>query len=271
LVPQPLLRPRSRRAHAPHATPSAAGAPRVRTPSGHLGPGAQRARVRGPRRVHESACGDARARRNGLLHPRLHDLAQAHDGAEHRYRRGRRRDPAARRLGRHHRLPRPRGLAALRDPLLLVPRAFLCRRDHGGQHIAPLATSIAAGIAALLYVIGVRRMRRPWPVWRTGLFLLGLAALLAALGPPIDGLVQRLFSVHMVQHMLFTVAAAPLLMLGAPVRPLLRGLPRAVRAGIVRPLARSREIRAVLHFLRNPLVAGPLYVGGLYAWHLPGL
>jgi len=114
-------------------------------------------------------------------------------------------------------------------------------------------------------------MRRPWPVWRTGLFLLGLAALLAALGPPIDGLVQRLFSVHMVQHMLFTVAAAPLLMLGAPVRPLLRGLPRAVRAGIVRPLARSREIRAVLHFLRNPLVAGALYVGGLYAWHLPGL
>ena len=114
-------------------------------------------------------------------------------------------------------------------------------------------------------------MRRPWPVWRTGLFLLGLAALLAALGPPIDGLAQRLFSVHMVQHMLFTVAAAPLLMLGAPVRPLLRGLPRAVRAGIVRPLARSREIRAVLHFLRNPLVAGALYVGGLYAWHLPGL
>jgi len=113
-------------------------------------------------------------------------------------------------------------------------------------------------------------MRRPWPVWRTGLFLLGLAALLAALGPPIDGLAQRLFSVHMVQHMLLTVAA-PLLMLGAPVRPILRGLPRLARATVVRPLARSRPIREALHFLRHPLIAGALYVGGLYAWHLPAL
>jgi cytochrome c oxidase assembly factor CtaG len=123
----------------------------------------------------------------------------------------------------------------------------------------------------LLYVIGVRRMRRPWPVWRTGLFFLGLAAVLGALGPPIDELATQLFSVHMVQHMLLTVAAAPLLLLGAPIRPLLRGLPRIVRAAIVRPLARARPIRALVHLLRHPLIAGALYVGGLYAWHVPAL
>ena len=114
-------------------------------------------------------------------------------------------------------------------------------------------------------------MRRPWPAWRTAAFLLGLFALLLALVSGIDLLATALFSIHMVQHMLLTVAAAPLLLLGAPIRPMLRALPRFVRAAAVRPLARSRPIRAALHLLRHPLIAGALYVGGLYAWHLPAL
>ncbi len=73
----------------------------------------------------------------------------------------------------------------------------------------------------------------------------------------------------MAQHMLLIVVAAPLLLLGAPVRPLLRGTPRAWRTGLVRPIARSRVVRGALHLLRRPLVAGALYVGGLYAWHVP--
>src|SRR5438067_561735 len=71
--------------------------------------------------------------------------------------------------------------------------------------------------------------------------------------------------------LLLTVVAAPLLMLGAPIRPLLRGLPAWVRSRIVRPLARARAVRAVVHRLRHPLIAAALYVGGLYAWHLPNL
>jgi cytochrome c oxidase assembly factor CtaG len=114
-------------------------------------------------------------------------------------------------------------------------------------------------------------MRRRWPVWRTAVFLIGLAALLAALASPIDFYATVSFAVHMVQHMLLTVIAAPLLMLGAPIRPLLRGLPAWVRAGVVRPLARAHAVRAFVHLLRHPLVAATLYVGGLYAWHLPNL
>ena len=114
-------------------------------------------------------------------------------------------------------------------------------------------------------------MRRRWPVWRTALFLLGLAALLAALASPVDGYASVSFAIHMVQHMLLTVVAAPLLMLGAPIRPLLRGLPAWVRAAVVRPLARAHAVRAFVHLLRQPLVAAALYVGGLYAWHLPNL
>jgi putative membrane protein len=120
--------------------------------------------------------------------------------------------------------------------------------------------------------VGASRTRvagRAWPLWRTALFLLGIAAIVAALASPIDTLAHELFSVHMVQHMLLVTVGAPLLLLGAPVRPLLRGLPLALRRSVVRPLARSRAVRAVAHLLRHPLIAGGLYVGGLYAWHVP--
>ena len=122
-----------------------------------------------------------------------------------------------------------------------------------------------------MYAAGVRRTRGRWPVWRAALCFAGLAAVLVALGPPIDPLAAQSFAFHMVQHMLLTVAAAPLLLLGAPVRPLLRGLPAAIRGRVVRPLARWTVLRALVHTVRNPLVAGGLYVGGLYAWHLPAL
>jgi cytochrome c oxidase assembly factor CtaG len=137
--------------------------------------------------------------------------------------------------------------------------------------MSALVVSVATALAGILYAVGVARMRRRWPAWRTAAFFLGLAALLAALASPIDGYASISFTVHMVQHMLLTVVAAPLLMVGAPIRPLLRGLPRSVRAGIVRPLARSSIVRALVHLLRHPLVAAGLYVGGLYAWHVPGL
>jgi len=122
-----------------------------------------------------------------------------------------------------------------------------------------------------IYARGVRLMRRPWPWWRTTLFFLGLATLVLALASGIEILAGDLFSIHMLQHMLLTTVAAPLLMLGAPVRPLLRGLPAAVRRSVVRPIAGSHAIRALFNFLRHPLVAVGIYVGGLYLWHWPAL
>lgn len=111
--------------------------------------------------------------------------------------------------------------------------------------------------------------RRRWPWWRTVLFVLGIASLVLASG--IEGLAGDLFSIHMLQHMLLTTVAAPLLMLGAPIRPFLRGLPAAVRRTVVRPLAGAGAIRALLHLLRHPLVAVGIYVGGLFLWHWPAL
>ncbi len=117
----------------------------------------------------------------------------------------------------------------------------------------------------------MRLSRRAWPWWRTTLFFLGLATLVLALASGIEILAGDLFSVHMLQHMLLTIVAAPLLLLGAPVRPLLRGLPPVVRASVIRPLAGNRVVRGALHVARHPLVAVAIYVGGLYLWHWPAL
>ena len=113
--------------------------------------------------------------------------------------------------------------------------------------------------------------RRHWPVWRTGVFFLGVAAVLFALMPALDVLAADLFSVHMLQHVLLTAIAPPLLFIGEPVRPVLLGLPDVLRARVVRPLARSGAARAAMHALRHPLVAVLLFVGGVYLWHWPVL
>lgn len=74
----------------------------------------------------------------------------------------------------------------------------------------------------------------------------------------------------MAQHMVITTVGAPLIVLGAPALPLLRGSPRGL-VRLLRPVFGSRALRAGIRFLRNPLVAGGLYVVGLYAWHVPAL
>ena len=74
------------------------------------------------------------------LRLRLHDLAEAPDAAEHRDRRCRGRDPAARRLGCRHGRTRSRRRRAVRDHLPVDAPALLGARDHargrlrGGRH-----------------------------------------------------------------------------------------------------------------------------------------
>src|SRR5262249_58527456 len=87
-------------------------------------------------------------------------------------------------------------------------------------------------LVAMVYGRGWRVLRRQmpdrFPVWRLASFLGGLATLLVAVASPLDAFAGLLLQVHMVQHLLLMMVAPALLLLGAPLVPLLRGLPAVV-------------------------------------------
>jgi putative membrane protein len=127
------------------------------------------------------------------------------------------------------------------------------------------------GSAALCYAIADRRARTgrgPNAVerWRRRSFLGGLAVCLVALGPPVEALADRSFAVHMVQHLLLTMVAAPLLVVAAPVTLALRawkGLPRRV----VLATLHSPPVRIAT----SPLVAWALFFVVVWGTHFTGV
>lgn len=134
-------------------------------------------------------------------------------------------------------------------------------------HLEVVAWVAAAG---LLYGAGVRRARRrrpgAWPVRRTLAFAAGLVAVLAALASPLAWRAETLLSAHMLQHLLLTLVAAPLVVLGAPLSLALQALRERPRARLARAI-RSRPGRIVTH----PLVAWTAFAATLLATHLTGL
>jgi len=115
----------------------------------------------------------------------------------------------------------------------------------------------------------LRRRGHPPPRWRLALYNLGLAAIAVALLSPIDALADELFPMHMVQHLLFAMIAAPLLLLGNPLPVVLWGVPAGARRRLASPLTRRSSFRRALRVLTLQPVAWLVYVIDLWAWHVP--
>ncbi len=107
----------------------------------------------------------------------------------------------------------------------------------------------------------------PVPRRRTASFLLGLAVIAVALMSGIDAYDTSLFSVHMVQHLLLTLVAAPLIALGAPITLLLRAATPEVRRRVILPVLHSR----VLRILSFPVVAWVVFAGVMWGTHFSPL
>ncbi|MFL5677394.1 MAG: cytochrome c oxidase assembly protein [Chloroflexota bacterium] len=105
------------------------------------------------------------------------------------------------------------------------------------------------------------------PRRRSVAFFGGLAALAVALMSGIDTWDTSLFSVHMVQHVLLTLVAAPLIALGAPITLLLRAATPAVRRHWILPVLHSRIVR-VLAF---PVVAWIAFAAVMWGSHFSPL
>lgn len=126
------------------------------------------------------------------------------------------------------------------------------------------AQSIALPLAALAWWWAYHRRTRtlaaqgrPVPRWRRICFAAGLIVLVAALSGPVATLSDRLFSIHMVEHLLVGDVAALLLVLG-------------LTGPLLAPVLRIRTLDR-LRVLGHPLVAVPLWALDLYLWHLPAL
>jgi putative membrane protein len=123
---------------------------------------------------------------------------------------------------------------------------------------------VAAGYAYGFYYLRrrgwLKRMLRQGSIKRSQpwYFAAGLATLGLALLSPIDTLSNVLFLMHMTQHILLVMVAAPLILLGLP-------------EAFLRPLIRDARLKALLAWLTHPFVVFMLYNLTLIAWHAPAL
>ncbi len=132
---------------------------------------------------------------------------------------------------------------------------------------APVVTAFAV-LAAGLYLWGVARVRvrhpaRPWPLWRTLVFLLGLLVIVVATMSGVGRYDDTLFWDHMVQHLLLLMVAPPLLVSGQPMTLLLHASRNPVHTWAKRAL-RSRPV----HWVTWPLLGTALYAATVVGTHL---
>ncbi len=137
----------------------------------------------------------------------------------------------------------------------------------------PWLVTAELALAALVYARGWVRIRRTrqaqFPGWRFACFLGGIVALFVAVASPLDTFSESLLFMHMAQHWVLMSIAPPLVVLGAPVVPMLRGLPRWIIRKPLRPLFRWRILPALGRFLTRPRVAWLAMNAAYIGWHIP--
>lgn len=135
--------------------------------------------------------------------------------------------------------------------------------------VLALAGAVLASAFFLQGWVRLRRRRAALaPVSRVALFLGGVAIVTLAIVSPLDAIAEEyLQSAHMLQHVLIADVGIALTLLGVRGPLVFFFLPRDVLA----PLARVRWLRTGLSTLLRPVVALPLWLGVLVAWHVPTL
>jgi putative membrane protein len=137
-------------------------------------------------------------------------------------------------------------------------------------HALPLLSLVAVGGMYLRGFVLARRTRpEELPAWRAGCFFAGIASIWIAIASPIDALDDFLLTAHMIQHLILMSIAPPLLVLGTPVVPLLRGLPRWVVQNTVGPLLLAGWFQRTVKKVMHPAVAWIAMNFAYVAWHVP--
>ena len=140
----------------------------------------------------------------------------------------------------------------------------------GHWEFGPVVTVLVAALA-VAYLEGAWRLARrhparPWPWWRTGMFLAGLAVVVVATESGIGAYGDLLFWDHMIQHLMLIMVAPALLVAGRPIALLLQASSGPLHARVERAL-RSRLVTA----LTWPPFGVIAYTVTIVGTHLTGL
>ncbi|MEJ1922828.1 cytochrome c oxidase assembly protein [Microbacterium sp. KHB019] len=135
--------------------------------------------------------------------------------------------------------------------------------------------ALAAALGVFFYIAGVWRLHRRgdrWPIHRTVFWMLGLALLFWVTCGPLNLYQEYLFSVHMMGHMVLSMAIPLLLVSGAPITLALRSIHKrddGTRGGREWILwaVHSPFSRVVTH----PFVAAGIFVGSLWGFYFTDL
>jgi putative membrane protein len=137
---------------------------------------------------------------------------------------------------------------------------------HSHWRLEPTVALLIFGLLAG-YVLALGPLNRRYPGWegrtatrrQKACFLGGVAAILIALGPPLDDWSgYLLLSAHMVQHLLLTLVAPPLLLLGLP-------------TWLLEPLRRWPLVDRLGYLITRAPVALVLPGLAFALWHIPVL
>src|SRR6266436_219127 len=144
------------------------------------------------------------------------------------------------------------------------------------HHAAVEFSWISAGLilAALIYLRGLLRIRRldldGVQAWHAVGFILGLFLIWLATASPLSSLDHESLTAHMVQHLLLMTFAAPLILLGKPVKTLIYGMPHRLVQVAGRSF-QSRGLHQVWSALTHPVICWLGAASTLAAWHIPAV
>ena len=134
-------------------------------------------------------------------------------------------------------------------------------------------TSAVLFFTALIYLRGWLRGRQLLKSASDGQqlasFLGGLLLIFIATESPLDTFDSLYLSAHMAQHLILMMLAPPLILLGRPTLPLLRGLPKAFVKEGLGPFLTWRPLKVASSALISPLFAWFSFTFSTIFWHLP--
>ncbi|MHA6251582.1 cytochrome c oxidase assembly protein [Oceanobacillus sp. CAU 1775] len=99
---------------------------------------------------------------------------------------------------------------------------------------------------------------KKYPIWKQLAFVLGMLAVFAALGSPINIIARIQFSTHIVQLILLLLVAPPLLIIG-------------FKNEIIERAKEIKVLKSILSFLQKPAVGLISFFAIFYIYHIPAV